>query len=380
MALVGLVLIIIVLLGFLGAGLSSRARLERKSIANFHEKMGQLSGVVQAEGSSSHDGDPLDQELFTEVPTHVRVVGKAKPSKGSSTSKRRVYQPSRKPTSPSGSPSKPGRQPSSLSRSRAVKKPEISEIPSVPSVPEQVKDPVVEKGPVGGDNSGVNENLGSKKESKKLSKVSSFSRGSLTKVRTEFLQFDDSGDSETPDSDGDLRGYERKVNTKVLAVASLALLVGIGAIIFSLSSSSSPASQNKVPPAPTKSSKTAGRQSSSVAAAPSTTVAPVVSNGPLSPTTSNSSGAVYYINASTLTLVIHASAPSWVEESVSPGSAVLWEGIIPAGGSKTLSLNSSMWIKTGNVDVLNMTLNGRKVNFTASPGVYDFTFNQGVKA
>ena len=371
MALVGLVLIIIVLLGFLGAGLSSRARLERKSIANFHEKMGQLSGVVQAEGSSSHDGDPLDQELFTEVPTHVRVVGKAQPSKGSSTSKRRVYQPSRKPTGPSGSPSKPGRQSSSLSRSRAVNKPETL------GPPDQVKDLVVENESGNGENSGVNENFGSKKESKKPSKVSSFSRGSLTKVRTEFLRFDDSGVSETPDTDGDLRGYERKVNTKVLAVASLALLVGIGAIIFSISSSSSPTSQNKVPPAATKSSKTAGRQNSPVAAAPSTTVAPIASNGPLNPTTSNNSGAVYYINASTLTLAIHASAPSWVEESVSPGSAVLWEGIIPAGGSKTLSLNSSMWIKTGNVDVLNMTLNGRKVNFTASPGVYDFTFNQG---
>lgn len=334
--------------------------------------MGQLSGVVQAEGSGSHDGDPLEQELFTEVPTHVRVVGKAQPSKNSSSSKRRVYQPSRKPTSPSGSPSKPGTQPSASPRSRRVKKPET------PGVPDQVKDPSVESASVGGDNSGAKENLQPKKELRKPARISGFSRGSLTKVRTEFLQFDDGGASEATASDGDLRGYERKVNTKVLAVAALALLVGIGAIIFSISSSS-PTAQNKVPPPVTKSGKTGG-SGSQAAAAPSTTVPPVVSNGPLSPTASSSSGAVYYINASTLTLAVHASAPSWVEESVSPGSTVLWEGIIPAGGTKTFSLNSSMWIKTGNVDVLNMTLNGRKVNFTASPGVYDFTFNQGVKA
>lgn len=370
MALIGLVLIVIVLLGFLGAGLSSKARLERKSIANFHQKMGQLSGVVQAENSGNHDGDPMEQELFTEVPTHVRVVGKAQPSRSSGSSKRRVYQPSRKPASLSGSPSKPATQPSSPSpsRSRRAKKPQILSLPDQADITDE---PGLERISDNGDNLEINENL----QSKKPSKVSGFSRGSLTKVRTEFLKFDDSGVSESVDSDGDLRGYERKVNTKVLAVASLALLVGIGAIIFSLSSSS-PTAQNKIPPPATK----VGSSKSPAAAAPSTTVAPVAANGPLNPTTSSNSGAVYYINASSLTLAIHASAPSWVEESVSPGSTVLWEGIIPAGGSKTLSLNSSMWIKTGNVDVLNMTLNGRKVNFSAAPGVYDFTFNQGVKA
>ena len=102
--------------------------------------------------------------------------------------------------------------------------------------------------------------------------------------------------------------------------------------------------------------------------------------GPLTPTSADSTGSTYFLSSLPITLAVSASAPAWLEESVSPGSKILWQGIVPAGGSKTLTLNSSMWIRTGNVGVLTMVANGQPVSFSAAPGVYEFTFRQGVKA
>lgn len=366
MALIALVLVVVVLLGFLGAVLSSRARIEKKSIASFHEKMGQLSGVVQPEAHIDGDEVQPDHELFNEAPTHVRVVGKLQPSKSSNSAKRRVYQAPARPGSGSSSGNGPKNSPSSSQRSRRTRKTQ----PPVFTSEEEGLDST----PYAGAASTVgNEGVGKSASSD----VSAFTRVSTSKVHTEPLKFDDAGGSDFEGSSKfRLKNYERGPNTKFLAVAALIVIIGVGAILFSLSGSHNVASKNK-------SSVTTSAKSSRTPASGSpttTTTVPKASTGPLVPSSSNNTGAVYYINSSSLTLVIDASAPAWVEESVSPGSKILWEATIPAGGTKTLTLGSSMWIRTGNVGALKMTMNGRKVQFSAPPGVYNFTFNQGVKA
>lgn len=364
MALIILVLVVVALFGFLGAVLSSRARIEKKSIASFHEKMGQLSVVVQPDSRVEGDEEQPEHELFSEAPTHVRVVGKVQPSRSSRSSKQRVYQAPARPGSGSNSGNRPKSSTSSSSRSRRTRKTqppiftnEEDSLESKPSDGSAVAD------------TGVDRNASSD--------VSAFTRRSSSKVHTEPLKFDDADGSDFEGSSKfRLKNYERGPNTIFLAVAALIVIIGVGALVFSLSSSHSVVSKNKSSaPKSVKGSRT------SISSSPTTTTTvPKASTGPVVPSFANSAGAVYYINASSLTLVIDASAPAWVEESVSPGSKILWEATIPAGGSKTLTLSSSMWIRTGNVGALKMTMNGRKVQFSAPPGVYDFTFNQGVKA
>lgn len=364
MALILLVLVVVVLLGFLGAVLSSRARIEKKSIASFHEKMGQLSGVVQPDSHVEGDEVQPDHELFDEVPTHVRVVGKVQPSRSASSSKQRVYQAPARPGSSSNSGNRPKNSPASPSRSRRTRKTQ----PPIFANEEDGSDSKAIDGSAVGD---VAAGKGASSE------VSAFVRGSSSKVHTEPLKFDDATGSDFEDSSKSrLRNYERGPNTKFLAVAALIVIIGVGAVVFSLSASHNGASKNK---SSTNSTVKSSRTSTSSPPTTTTTV-PKASTGPLVPSSSNSAGAVYYIDSSSLTLVIDATAPAWVEESVSPGSKILWEATIPAGGSKTLTLSSSMWIRTGNVGALKMTMNGRKVQFSAPPGVYNFTFNQGVKA
>ncbi|NNN19171.1 MAG: DUF4115 domain-containing protein [Acidimicrobiaceae bacterium] len=192
-------------------------------------------------------------------------------------------------------------------------------------------------------------------------------------MHTEVLHFDDgAADGSSLESATPIFGGDRKVNTKVLAVASIVALVGLGALVVVLSSSN----PVTIPRSPAVALPHSSQSNSTTA----TTQARPTPPGPLMPTSADSTGAIYFLNASSITLDIHSSAPSWIEESVAPGSKILWQGIIPSGGSKTFTLGSSMWVRTGNVGVLTLTANGQPVSFTAPPGVYEFTFRQGVKA
>lgn len=378
MALVALVLVVVLALGFLGATLSSRARLEKKSIASFHERMGHLSGVVQHEGHlEDSDGELHNDQphsLFNEAPVHVRVVGKSSAQPEASGIRSGHTARTRKPSSPSrGSASAPKGNPAGMAnsstygqanaakdhvRSEPDHEENLVETTSSSTLPNRPSRPAVPR--------------------RRSSRVSNAKRGAQFKRKTEVLHFDDSVTKPfAKESDSDLSGYERKVNTKVLAAASVAALIGLGTIVFSLSSSHGGTS---VAPKNSGQQKVQQPAQSFPNRSTKTNELPVPANTPLTPSSADLSGAVYFINSPSITLVINASAASWVEESTAPGSTILWEGIIPAGGSKTLTLSSSMWIRTGNVDVLKMTANGQPVTFNAAPGVYNFTFRQGVKA
>lgn len=379
MALVVLVLVVVVALGFLGATLSSRARLEKKSIASFHERMGQLSGVVQHETHLEDlDGEQHAEQphsLFSEAQVHVRVVGKSsgQPTKGlarstGTTRERKPNPPVRDSTNASKGNSGRITKPRTNDHANSVNEHRMPP-------PDQVKEALETSSP---DAARLNQPSRPAPARRRSSKVSNSKRGGQVKKMTEVLHFDDSmAKPLSDDSANDLSGYERKVNTKVLAAASVAAVVGLVTIVISLSAShgGAPVSRKssgalKAPqpstPVPNRSTKT--------------TVVPAPASATLTLSSANASGAVYFVNSPSITLVINASAASWVEESATPGSVILWEGIIPSGGSKTLTLNSSMWIRTGNVQVLKISANGKPVAFNAPPGVYNFTFRQGVKA
>lgn len=383
MALISLVMLAIVLFGFLGATLRSRARQEKKSIAGFHERMGQLSGVVQSENQPEPSGHDQNHDLFGNSPTHVKVIGIS--SKAESSSNRRI---NARPSSRSSARSRNQRAVSSNSTSQDDSR--VSPQLALEDTKSNSETNGVANSRSEISNKPVRSSSGNKR--KTASNLSSSTRTSRSKARTEVLHFEDGvvdpNMSSEPITDSNtgvrslgksIRGYERKANTKVLAAASIIAVVGIGTIVYALSNTSSPTSNRSN--AKTVTSKTSStKTNTSKPKTTSTTSAPTQNTGVLTPSSANSAGAVYFINSSSINLVINASKPSWVEESVTQGSTVLWEGTIPAGGSKTLSLNSSMWIRTGNVGALTITANGRPVKFSAPPGVYDFTFQQGVKA
>ena len=362
MALFVLALLVVAVVIFLGAAVSSRARSEKKSIASFHQHMDQLSGVVKSENHPEDGGSETGSDLFTSLPSHVRVVGKATGAKGSSSSKRRAYRTG----SVAAATARRGRP--------SAKSPNLSERQSNEiQVPQFQADlhsidvaPKVEKPTVPVEESA---------RMQRRTRLSSSTRPGGSKVHSEVLRFDDAaqeGAEEQPSAR--LFGFDRRFNPKILAAASVIALVGLGAVFVALNSSHPNVSgKGSVSIATTK---PVGKSKSTTA----TTEAPSAPAGPLAPTTADSAGATYFVNSPSITIGISASAPAWVEESVAPGSKVLWQGIIPADGSKSFTLNSSMWIRTGNVGVLTITANGQPVTFSAAPGVYDFTFRQGVKA
>ncbi len=362
MALFVLALLVLVVVIFLGAALSSRARSEKKSIASFHQHMDQLCGVVKSENHSDDGVAEAGSDSFTSLPSHVRVVGKATGVKGPSSSKRRVYRAgsATSGTSRRGRPSNKSpylgeRHANEMQASQIQAKPHTDDAPldaEMPVVPMEKSVPV-----------------------QRRARLSSSARPGGSKVHTEVLRFDDAAQEAAEAPPGArVFGFDRRFNTKILAAASVIVLVGFGAVVVSLNSSN-PNTSGKSSVSVT-STKPIGKSKSTTA----TTEAPIAPAGPLTPTTADNVGATYFVNSPSITIGISASAPAWVEESVAPGSKVLWEGIIPSGGSKTFTLTSSMWIRTGNVGVLTITANGQPVSFSAAPGVYNFTFRQGVKA
>lgn len=361
MALFALALLVVVVV-FLGAALSSRARSEKKSIASFHQHMGQLSGVVKSENHPDDSGSEAGSDLFTSLPSHVKVVGKATGAKASSSPKRREYRTS-SVNAATARRGRPSAKSSHLTERQSNEMPASQLQANLHSIDSTSKTempavPVEESAQV-----------------QRRTRLSSSTRSSGSKVHTEVLRFDDAapeGVDEQPNAR--LFGFNRRFNTKILAAASVIALVGLGAIVIALNSSHPNASDKGSVSITT--TKPIGKSKSTTA----TTEAPSAPAGPLTPTTADSVGATYFVNSPSITIGISASAPAWVEESVAPGSKVLWQGIIPTGGSKNFTLNSSMWIRTGNVGVLTVTANGQPVSFSAAPGVYDFTFRQGVKA
>lgn len=365
MALLALALLAIIIFSFIGAALSSRARSEKKSIASFHQHMDQLSGVVKSESHPDEAVLETGDDPFTSIRSHVRVVGKANNTKSGGSARRRSYR--------SGSAGVSGGR---RGRPARVQRPPVSQPPNTrqandtPLFQPEANVPLVDTG-------AESEVSSARKRSNatgRRNRLSSSARSNSQKVHTQILHFDDGTSEDLEGEAGNgLSGAERKVNTKVLAAASVVALVGLGTIYIALSGSHAPAAASKLPPSVSTRPTTPTKS-------PATTVVPAHPSGPLTPTTADSVGATYFVDSPSITIDMAASAPSWVEESAAPGSKVLWQGIIPAGGSKSFTLNSSMWIRTGNVGVLTITANGQPVSFDANPGVYDFTFRQGVKA
>lgn len=382
MALLAFSLLVIVALGFFGAAFSSRARQERRSIASFHARMGQLSEVVQPEmHGDAATGEP-PKDLFAETPTHVKVIGKTPHPKSSSTRRRSYRASTASGTSAAAVKPPSGAAPRSTGRRGKVVPADISEVITANS--NQTTGLEADSGeaaaPVAPKRRSRSQSARPDRPVAGRAAANSGAATGAVPVKTEVLHFDDSGAS-APGGDADslARTYERKPNYKVLAVASAVAVVGLSTILYAVSSShssSSNRSKSVIPPnsSGSKSANTPVRSGTHTTQAGTITSG----NGPLVPSSFDSSGATYFINSPEITLVVNASAPSWVEESATPGSTVLWEGIIPAGGSKTLSTTGPMWIKTGNVNVLSITANGKAVKFSAPPGVYTFTFRQGV--
>ncbi len=366
MALLALALLAIIIFSFIGAALSSRARSEKKSIASFHQQMDQLSGVVKSENHPDEAGTETGDDPFTSIRSHVKVVGKANSTKSGGSARRRPYRsgsagvsggkrgrPARVQHSPASQPPN-GRR---ANNNMPLFQPEAS-VPRAEIEAENAVSSAQKRSSVTG----------------RRNRLSSSARSNGEKVHTQILHFDDDASEGLEREAGNgLSGAQRKVNTKVLAAASVVALVGLGTIYIALSGSHSPAAATKLPPSVSTKPNTPTKS-------PVTTVVPATPSGPLTPTTADSVGATYFVDSPSITIDLAASAPSWVEEAAAPGSKVLWQGIIPAGGSKSFTLNSSMWIRTGNVGVLTITANGQPVSFSANPGVYDFTFRQGVKA
>lgn len=327
MALLVLALVGVVVISIVGAAISSRARAEKKSIAGFHQRMGQLSGVVKTENQSPETGVDRSGDLFDSVRSHVKVVGKTGSTRSSSNMKRRPYRTGqtgaanvRRGRGAAHSPhagKAPGRQPGMAHDSSSSQASESNGSPAYDS---------------------SNRTSGSPRRTSSDSRrerLSSSVRDEGVVERTEMLHFDDDNPKGADlGRRPEYQRVERRSNAKVLAAAAVVAVAGVGAIVVVVNGLHS------------SSTSTKSSVSSSTTEVPSTqpttptTVAPSKPTGPLSPTSSNNSGATYLVNSSSITVDFTASAPSWIEESVSPGSKVLWQGILPKGGSKSFTLNS----------------------------------------
>lgn len=373
MALLGLALLVVVIFSFIAAALSSRARSEKRSIASFHQHMGQLSGVVKSEGHAENPDPQPNEDLFGSVRSHVKVVGKSGSGRASGGSKRRSYRSGQGSSASSrrgrGSPDST----SASSEAEALSKGRSSA--SEDQLSASVETSSSQQPFEGGSSSQRRRNgTGSRR-----TRLSASARAKGAKSRSEILQFtDDVAGVPAEVLGGGLPSLDRRVNTKLLAAASVVALAGLGTIFIALNGSHGASSSLKGP-APSSSHHVTPPESTTPTT-PTTVAPPSKPAGPLTPASANSAGATYFIDSPSITVDVSASAPSWIEESVTPGSKVLWQGILPKGGSKSFTLNSSMWIRTGNVGVLTMTVNGKPISFSAPPGVFNFTFRQGVKA
>ncbi len=173
-----------------------------------------------------------------------------------------------------------------------------------------------------------------------------------------------------PESQQNHRIYSvrsRKAGQLPLLVAGTgAAAVVLGGVFFLLSGSKTATPQT--PSAPVRTRQAAKKKS---AKQPSASVRPVS----LSPQSTTANGATYMVPGGVNSVVMKTSAPCWMEDSAAPGSTILWDSTLPAGGSYTLNGNgSSLWLRTGNSGVLSLTVNGLPVVFHAPPGPYDFYF------
>jgi flagellar basal body-associated protein FliL len=118
------------------------------------------------------------------------------------------------------------------------------------------------------------------------------------------------------------------------------------------------------------------KTSSSGTSASSSTTTSTTQPTQLTASSTSSGGADFHVTASALTVVLHASAPCWVEESATPYGKIVWASTLGAGQSYTISTSAPLWLRTGNVGVLSMTVNGLPVSVSAPPGAYNFSFSQ----
>lgn len=151
----------------------------------------------------------------------------------------------------------------------------------------------------------------------------------------------------------------------LLVAGTGAAAVVLGGVFFLLSGSR-PGS-TVAPSAPVRTRQPSKKTSKTTSAQPR-----LVS---LSPHSATAAGATYLVPGGVSKVVMKTSAPCWMEDAAAPGTTILWDSTLPAGGSYTLSGNgSSLWLRTGNSGVLSLMVNGLPVVFHAPPGPYNFYF------
>lgn len=157
-----------------------------------------------------------------------------------------------------------------------------------------------------------------------------------------------------------------RVGPVIVAVGVAVVLVS--AVVFDVATTSHPVKGNlgSTPSQKTTQSPTKAKKSSTT----STVLSKIV------PVSSNSAGATYQVPAGTMTVVVSASAPSWVEQSNTAYGKLFFAQTMSAGQSQTFRSSGPIWIRTGNVRVLTITVDNLPVVFSAPPGTYNFSFTQ----
>lgn len=151
-------------------------------------------------------------------------------------------------------------------------------------------------------------------------------------------------------------------------IASVVILVAVGVGVTTAAvlgaSKSHPDTSGSLPVAKPKSKSI-----------PKKTQAPVVAQ--LTAISSDAYGASYSVPTGLVTVVLHAASPCWVEESTSPYGRISWDATLSANQTYTITSAAPLWLRTGNVGALSITVNGKPVVFAAAPGPYNFTFTGG---
>lgn len=164
-------------------------------------------------------------------------------------------------------------------------------------------------------------------------------------------------------------GGRHVASSAQVKVASLVALIVLG--VGSVTAAVFYASNAKPSHTTTNSLASSSKKPKSTTSSTTTTAAPAI----LTAVSSDSSGATYALPSGSVSVVLHATAPCWVEQSTTPGGTIQWAQTLGANQSYTLTATNSLWLRTGNVGVLSITVNGVPVRIQAPPGPYNFTFS-----
>jgi hypothetical protein len=163
----------------------------------------------------------------------------------------------------------------------------------------------------------------------------------------------------------------RRVVTVGVAVAAsvAALLVGLGPWglgVWNPGSRAGRSASTQVPRGGTtrRAAPTAGTE------ATTTTIAST-----LRPTASNDTQAVFTVPLDGFRITVIASGPCWLQVRATGSGAVLSEGTLAAGDTRTFDASSSLWLRLGDSDNVAVVAADRRVDFPGRPGTpYNLSF------